>query len=309
MDLPDEVVKERSAEFRFSSSTPNPNKLVKLLEPTTTVDCWTALHPKYIKNVTCNVKDDTATGEIAFDAELYSGQVQYVASKAKENWQINEFSFPVRDWRFVRGEDGNWQWHDHFGHITKDRKLLMQNIACQVLLDDKQINPGQLIFKLRACPELYYLAKSTRNGAFGVALPAGKYIVTCDSRDLNDRFGDGSKSDLIVDIEEGQSELKLKIELTPADQAELVIKLEGEAEYLVDALQKFLATGKRRQDFKRNIERLEIIGSKKCIPLLEKLEMESKNAKNCVILYIFIRSYLVKKQVDRFFYLTIILPG
>ena len=277
MSLPEEMQKDRSPELRFSETTPNPSKLVDLIKPTTTVDCWTALHPKYITKVTCDVENNTATGKIVFDAGLYAGQVQYTASKVRGNWQINEFKLPAHNWRFILGKDGNWQWHDHFGHITKDRKLLMQNIACQVLLDDKPINPGQLIFKLRACPELYYLAKSTRNGAFGVALPAGKYIVTCDSRDLNDRFGDGSKSDLIVDIEEGQSELKLKIELTPADQAELVIKLEGEAEYLVDALQKFLATGKRRQDFKRNIERLEIIGSKKCIPLLEKLEMESKN--------------------------------
>lgn len=240
MDLPDEVVKERSAEFRFSSSTPNPNKLVKLLEPTTTVDCWTALHPKYIKNVTCNVKDDTATGEISFDAELYSGHVQYVASKVKENWQINEFSFPVRDWRFVRGEDGNWQWHDHFGHIKEERELPVQNIGGRVLIDDKQIQRGQIVFTMRAYPEFYFSSKVGPNGDFGFSIPAGKYIVTCSSRELSDRFGKRSKSGLVVDIEKGQSELVLKLKSAASDQVEIDLRNDAIAKNLVAAVQKSL---------------------------------------------------------------------
>lgn len=221
MSLPEEIVKQRSAEFQFSSSTPNATKLVKLLQPTSTIDCWTALHPEYIQNVTCNVEDDTATGEISFDAELYAGKVQYVASKDKETWQINEFSFPVRNWRFVRGEDGYWQWHDRFGHITKERELPKQLVVGEVLIDDKQMQRGRLVFTMRDYPEFYFLTKAGPNGEFGVSLPAGKYIVTCSSRELSDRFSDGAKSGLIVDIEEGQSKLVLKIETTPSDLSEV----------------------------------------------------------------------------------------
>ena len=47
MSLPEEMQKDRSPELRFSETTPNPSKLVDLIKPTTTVDCWTALHPKY----------------------------------------------------------------------------------------------------------------------------------------------------------------------------------------------------------------------------------------------------------------------
>lgn len=244
MRLPEEVVKERDAEFKFSSFTPNPNKLVDLLRPTPTVDCWTMLHPKYITDVTCDVENDTATGVISFDAEHCAGHVHYVASKEDKNWQINEFSFPVRDWRFVRGEDGNWQWHDHFGHKTKDRQLPMQNLAGQVLLDDKPIQVGQIGFTMRSWPEFsFYSPKTGSKGNFKVSLPAGKYIVTCSSRELSDRFSDRSKSDLIVDIEAGQTELLLKLDSTPDDQAEVDVKLEAQAKHLVASLKKKLASG------------------------------------------------------------------
>ena len=255
-ELSEKDFKDRLAEFRFSSLTPNMNKLVKLLEPSDAGDRWTALHSKHITKVTCNVDNNIATGVISFDAGMYAGLVHYTASKLADRWKIDEFSFPVHDWRFVDGDDGNWQWFDHFGRIEKDRVLPMQHIEGQVLLDDKPIQVRQLVFTLKAHPEYAFFAKTGRSGKFGVSLPTGQYIVTCKGDDLSDRFNDLSQSGLIVVVEKGQSEMTLDLKLTPQDQPEVTAKTEVQAKRLVAALQKKMASGDQGRHFLRDVEEL-----------------------------------------------------
>lgn len=279
-DLPTEVQKNRSTEFRFSSTTPNPNKLVKLLQPTDAVECWTALHPKYIKDVTCDVNNGTVTGVISFDAGLYAGQVHYAASKEKKGWQINEFSFPVRDWKFIRGKDGNWKWLDHFGHIKKDRELPKQDMVGRILLDGKPIRLGRLTFIMRNYPEFSFQANSGPNRDFRVSLPVGKYTVQCTSNDLDEKYHRQSTSELIVDVEKGQSELTLKIDSTSTGRSEVASRKEAQAELLIEPLRKSLESGELHRGFSIDLQKLASIdvteGSRAAVTEISKTILTSK---------------------------------
>ena len=214
LDLPEETYEDRNAEFSFSSLTPNPNKLVKLLCPglteTDAVGLCTMLHPQYITEVTCDAGDDSATGVITFDAGIYAGQVNYAATKADGNWQINQFSFPTRDWRFVRTEDGNWQWFDHFGLIESDRELPTQDVEAVVTIDGMPVS-GRLTFWMTDYPEFNFDARGD-GGKFMVPLPAGKYTLTTNSSEVqNEKYSRLSTSDLIIEIAEGQSKVEIEL--------------------------------------------------------------------------------------------------
>ena len=220
-DIPKEIYMDRFAEFQFSSLTPNPNKLVQLLKPSVDGERWSALQDQHITDLTCEVDDDTAKGIISFDAGIYSGQVHYTANKEGRNWQIDEFSFPVHDWRFTRNKDGNWEWFDHFGRIEKDRKLPLQDVEGKVLLDDQPLLVYNLKFSMVDYPEFDFLPWPSRRKRkpdeveFMVSLPPGKYAVTFTGKEFpNDAYKRRSSSELIVEIEEGQSELEIELKST-----------------------------------------------------------------------------------------------
>ena len=233
MPLPKAVREKREKEFRFSELTPSPNKLVKLLKPREQAACWTALHSEYITDVTCEVTDNTASGTISFDAGLYAGKVHYTAKRSWQKWRIQTFEFPAHGWKFVCGKFDIWQWRDHFGHITKNRKLPKQSVKGKVRHNDQPIRRGVLKFTMYDCPEFQFRTKGNRNGEFMISLPAGKYFVTCFSLDLSKRFRDAETTDLIVDIGNGQTEVNIDIELTPEDEAEITKSKRTYAEKLV----------------------------------------------------------------------------
>ena len=233
MLLPKAVREKRDKELRFSESTPDPNKLVKLLKPRQQGDCWTALHSEYITDITCEVKDNTASGTISFDAGLYAGKVHYTAKRSWQKWRIQTFEFPAYNWKFVCGKYDIWQWHDHFGHITKNRKLPKQKVTGKVRHNAQPIRLGHLNFAMYACPEFQFRTRGGEDGEFMIELPAGKYFVTCFSPDLSERFRNGETTDLVIEIGNGQKEVHIDIELTPEDEAEIAKRKGAFAEKLV----------------------------------------------------------------------------
>jgi hypothetical protein len=70
----------------------------------------TVIHADRITKLTCDVKGDTATGVVSFEApKLYAGQADYVARKRDGVWQIEEFALPEYDIRIKLADDGKWR--------------------------------------------------------------------------------------------------------------------------------------------------------------------------------------------------------
>ena len=70
----------------------------------------TVIHADRITGCTCRVDGDAATGTVTFRApELYEGEVDYLARKKGEAWQIVEFRLPDCGIRVVRTAKGSWK--------------------------------------------------------------------------------------------------------------------------------------------------------------------------------------------------------
>ncbi len=69
----------------------------------------TMVHANRITEFTYKVDGDKATGRFHFRVpKLYRGQVDYVAKRTDEKWQIVELQMPARGIDLVRNDDGKW---------------------------------------------------------------------------------------------------------------------------------------------------------------------------------------------------------
>lgn len=69
----------------------------------------TFLQAHHIRDFTCDVQADRASGTVSFMApNLYEGKVEYAAGKFAGKWFITEFKMPAYDITLVRGNDGLW---------------------------------------------------------------------------------------------------------------------------------------------------------------------------------------------------------
>lgn len=70
----------------------------------------TFLHADRITDCSCEVNGDTATGTVSFEVpELYRGNVDYVATRVGEVWEIQEFIMSAYHIHLVRNADGKWE--------------------------------------------------------------------------------------------------------------------------------------------------------------------------------------------------------
>ncbi len=70
----------------------------------------TFIHEDRITDYVCEVEEDTATGNVAFEApRLYRGKVDFVARRIKGKWFIAEFIMPAYSIHVIRGKDGTWK--------------------------------------------------------------------------------------------------------------------------------------------------------------------------------------------------------
>ncbi len=106
------------AEFRYlGDGPPRPSKLAAEISRQVGAGSFsvalgpaTIIHADRIKDMTCKVEGEAARGTIKFEApDLYAGQVDYVARKAGDRWQIVEFHLPARGIRLALDERGVWR--------------------------------------------------------------------------------------------------------------------------------------------------------------------------------------------------------
>ena len=68
------------------------------------------IHADRITGCTCEVQGDTATGVVSYKVpKLYQGQIEYVAKRKGDTWEITEFIMPVRKIHVVRSKKGAWE--------------------------------------------------------------------------------------------------------------------------------------------------------------------------------------------------------
>jgi hypothetical protein len=84
--------------------TKKTGKRVILLQPITFI------HADRITDLTCEVKDDAASGSVSFKVpELYQGKVDYKARKHEGRWYVVEFGLPAYSMSVAIGNDGQWK--------------------------------------------------------------------------------------------------------------------------------------------------------------------------------------------------------
>ena len=71
------------------------------------------IQPEFITHSACTTEGDRATGFVTFHAkELYSGKVDFVATRQKNTWRMEELHLPHYGIKLMLGKDGNWQHAD-----------------------------------------------------------------------------------------------------------------------------------------------------------------------------------------------------
>jgi hypothetical protein len=97
-------------EFRLiGDDLPKPSKLAKAFAKSKELGYYSAIHPDYITEFTCDVEGSLARGSVSFEAKgVYAGKVNFVASKAGGKWRIVEFQLPTWDVTTTR-KNGDWK--------------------------------------------------------------------------------------------------------------------------------------------------------------------------------------------------------
>ena len=71
------------------------------------------IQPEFITHSACTTEGNRATGFVTFHAkELYSGKVDFVATRQKNTWRMEELHLPNYGIKLMLGKDGNWQHAD-----------------------------------------------------------------------------------------------------------------------------------------------------------------------------------------------------
>jgi hypothetical protein len=90
---------------------PKPVLLARESGRTQQLGYYSMIQPDRITDFTCEVDGDRAQGTVSFKVpELYAGTVQFVAERGANEWEIKEFGLPIHEWKFVRTEEGTWEW-------------------------------------------------------------------------------------------------------------------------------------------------------------------------------------------------------
>jgi hypothetical protein len=97
-------------EFRLiGDDLPKPSKLANAFAKSKELGYYTAIHPDYITEFTCEVSGSLARGSVSFEAKgVYAGKVNFVASKTDGKWRIVEFQLPTWDVTTTR-KNGDWK--------------------------------------------------------------------------------------------------------------------------------------------------------------------------------------------------------
>lgn len=98
-----------SAEFRWlTDGIPHIADLLDALQATPGMT--TIVQPGAVKELTCELEGDTASGTVHFRLEAFLEiRANYVASLREDKWQLVEFSLPVSQAKTRLDNDGNWK--------------------------------------------------------------------------------------------------------------------------------------------------------------------------------------------------------
>jgi hypothetical protein len=88
---------------------PKPSRLASAILPRAILPICSVIQLKYIKEFTCEVKGNTATGVIKVVAAPYHISPHYIASLKDGKWKVVEFSLPAYKTKTVLGEKGRWK--------------------------------------------------------------------------------------------------------------------------------------------------------------------------------------------------------
>ena len=110
----DELSDDESREFEHLNAAPNPRKMVDWilstkLESEDRGALVTAVPAKGIKNCSCQIEGDLASGKFQYEIpEFCRGEVQFTARKDRGAWQITEFSMPAKGVKLTL-QEGIWK--------------------------------------------------------------------------------------------------------------------------------------------------------------------------------------------------------
>jgi hypothetical protein len=99
------------AEFDYISiGPPKPSDIAEAMSVSRGKDYASVIQPDYIDDLTCDVQDGKASGQVSFTIkDCFKATVQFAAEKRDDKWQITKFSLPVNQATTVLGDDGKWK--------------------------------------------------------------------------------------------------------------------------------------------------------------------------------------------------------
>ena len=102
---------EATKDFRYlTERLPKPNKIGQAMWVSKTKGYASFIQPEYVTKVTVHTENNTARGEVAFEApDLYAGRVNYVARKSPDGWRVEGFHLPNYGISIHRTKDDIWK--------------------------------------------------------------------------------------------------------------------------------------------------------------------------------------------------------
>jgi len=100
-----------STDFQYlGSRVPKPSEVAEAMWKSKGRGYATMIQAKFIDSFDCRIIDTNAVGSVSFTATgLYSGKVEFTATRAANRWQIEEFRLPNYGIKTSRGTDGLWK--------------------------------------------------------------------------------------------------------------------------------------------------------------------------------------------------------
>ena len=103
---------EAANDFQFLGEI-DPDKLARALTRSKLQGFASLIQPEFITHSACTTDGDQATGFVTFHAkELYSGKVNFVATRQEKDWRIEELHLPNYGIKLILDKDGNWHHAD-----------------------------------------------------------------------------------------------------------------------------------------------------------------------------------------------------
>jgi hypothetical protein len=209
-------------EFKFGSDgefpiVPKPQELAQSLVASAWLGGCSMIQPEYITKLTCDVDGDRARGFVRFESfhfiggPLYQGQVNYLAARHQGTWQIVEFEFPVRKWKFTLGDDGNWTWTTPFGNYGQARS---QPVEVRVVIDGEPAANCIVDWFHLESPSHWSSGRPRENGIVKAEMLKGRYRVRVRGEGIAEEYqkANTSELDIMIDDETDAVTIELKTE-------------------------------------------------------------------------------------------------